>query len=909
MRRILTFLTVSLAALMLLPSASVGREPPNQNDPCSTAGRNTCDTNGVGFYKRYRYGIRWFGDFRGAVTGADPSFCIDLRWWYPAARFNYELISNRGLKNSNGRTISTADQARMSYALWNFGRSNNANQQAATMLYVHSLMRDGAVGEVDPGALNPTVVRIFNRISRNADRYRGPYTIRATVSSGLTIGKSATVQVRVISATGNAVPGVSVALAAQGASGLPASIRSNASGVARATFTPTSVAGLNIFATTNRVAANLPRIYRATTSPANRNAQRMAAAANQTLSTTVGANVTKGQIAISTRATPNDMLVGETNQDEVTVAGVPASTTRNVTVKVFGPFASQAAITCTGAPLSETVLAVRNGVNRASPFAPTIPGWYQYQLTFGGDDGLAPTTTSCDEQSERFRVRTQPRVTTVVQTPTLRPGGQLQDRVRVEGLAGQTVTVKAALYGPFGSREAIKCDAPLAWSGTLSFSADGEQLTAPVTLNTPGYYTYHETIDESETVKGVTTLCADVAETAIVIGTPTITTAVSSQQTAPGSQITDKVIINGLGPAVSAQVQVELWGPYDSIAAISCSGTPFATQTFTATGDGTYTTEPVTITKAGYFTYRESLAGAPTNDAATTRCGETAETTLSVPRPTVSTQTSETILPNQTLADTVLVSGLGQTPATVELKLYGPFASRTAVTCTGTPVWSGSIQVPGDGTYRSAAVRLPKVGFYTYQERLVPNGLVPEVINPCGRALETALVRPLILTGPGDPSPTAKVARSTSPAPTRVTIPSLNINAPVSASGIGLADGALAVPVNVRRLGWWRDGAAPGDAFGTTLIAGHVDSRTQGSGSFNKLRTAKVGAIVRVTDSAGRTRSYRITRVQRLLKANLPARVFTQRGARRLVLVTCGGPFSQTTRTYRDNIVVTAVPA
>lgn len=898
---------LSIAAIFVLPATSFAREPRNQNDPCSTAGRNTCGTNGVGFYKRYRYGIRWFGDFRGAVTGADPSFCIDLRWWYPASRFDYRLISNTGLKNSNGKIITAATQSRMSYALWNYGRSRNANQQAAVMLYIHSQMGDGAVGEVDPTALNSTVVSIFNRIKKNANRYRGPYRMQTSLSPNLTIGKTGTVRVKVISAAGYAVPGVTLSLSALGATGLPATIRTNSKGIGSATFTPTSVGSLRISARTARMAANLPRIYRATTSPARNNAQRMAAAASQTLASTAGASASPGQIAIATKATPNNQIVGDANSDEVTISGIPTGTTRALTVKAFGPFASQAAISCSGAAASTTTLNAHNGINHTATFAPSAPGWYQYQISFAGDTGLVGFTTACDEQSERFRVQAQPRVTTVVQSPTLRPGGQLRDIVRVSGLSGQSVTVSAKLYGPFTSRSAITCTGPLAWSGTLDYSADGEQLTAPATLTTPGYYTYHESIAGTELVKAVTTQCADVAETATVVGQPTVTTQISAQETRPGARITDSVVISGLG-AVAADVQVQLWGPYDSKAAISCSGTPYSTETFTATGDGTYRTQPVTLTKAGYYTYRESLAGSQLNDPAATNCAEDAETTIAIPRPTVYTRTQDAILPGGKLSDRVVVGGLGQTPATVELKLYGPFSSRTGVSCSGSPVWTGRVQVPGDGTYTSASVTLPKVGFYVYQERLLASGLVPEVLNSCGRALETALVRPLILTGFGDPTPTEKNARTTSSAPTRVQIPSLNIDGPVSGAGIDMTTGALAVPSNVRRLGWWRDGAAPADPHGTTLIAGHVDSAVQGNGVFKRLVASRVGTRIKVTTGDGRVRTYRVTSVRRILKAALPAGIFTQRGKRRLVLVTCGGPFDAAIGHYRDNIVVVAVP-
>ena len=41
----------------------------------------------------------------------------------------------------------------------------------------------------------------------------------------------------------------------------------------------------------------------------------------------------------------------------------------------------------------------------------------------------------------------------------------------------------------------------------------------------------------------------------------------------------------------------------------------------------------------------------------------------------------------------------------------------------------------------------------------------------------------------------------------------------------------------------------------------------------------------------------------------LPREVLRARGVPRLVLITCGGPFDQVRRSYRDNLVVYAVPA
>lgn len=910
--RLLPAATLLCAAALLLPASSLAKEPANQNDPCSSAGRNTCGTNGVGTYKNYRYGIRWFGDFRGAVPDAGPTFCIDLRWWYPAARYRYREISASGLRNTDGAAISATKQQQMAYALWNYGRSGNVNQQAAVMLYVHSLMGDGAPGEVDPSAVSRQTTNLFRTIDRQSRRYRGPYRVVTTVSDGLTVGAAATATIKVFSATGAAVPNVSLNLDAEGARGIPTRLATNRSGVARLNFTPDAVTGLRINVRTERLASTVPRIFRAQTAGAARNGQRMAAADSQQVSAAIAAPVAQGAMRVSTTATPTNPLLTEASTDTVVIAGAPASLVQTVQVNAFGPFPTAAAIVCTGTPAaSSTFQATGSGTFTTQPFTPTAPGWYTYQLTLPGSADVAGLTTPCAEPAESFRVQVQPRVRTVVSSAALRPSQSVYDRVFVEGLGGQAVTVNAALYGPFASREAIVCTTAPVWTGTLDVAADGEFATAPVTLTTPGYYTYHETIAESELVRPVTTTCGDIAETPVVIGTPQITTQVSAQQTAPGAQITDKVVVSGLG-VVAAAVQVELWGPFDTRAAISCSGTPFATQTFTATGDGTYTTEPITIDRAGYFTYRESMAGGPANDPASTVCGEAAETTLSTPAPLVTTiASSEVVKPGAKIFDTVNVTGMGKTPATVELELFGPFAVRSAIRCNGTPVATMRVPVTGDGSYESPKVTVRKVGFYAFRERIPASGLVPAFQGDCALVAETSLVAPLILTGRGDPTADQTLARLNGvggATPTRVTIAALRIDARANPVGIDTTLGALAVPIDIQRLGWWRDGQAPGAATGAVLIAGHVDSARRGGGAFVNLKNAKAGQRIKVTTSGGRVHTYRVTTVRRLLKTALPTSVFSARGRARLVLVTCGGPFLRQQGSYRDNIVVTAVP-
>ena len=100
---------------------------------------------------------------------------------------------------------------------------------------------------------------------------------------------------------------------------------------------------------------------------------------------------------------------------------------------------------------------------------------------------------------------------------------------------------------------------------------------------------------------------------------PKVVTTVSSQNVAPGTQITDTVKVSGLN-GESATVTAALYGPFATRAAIKCTGTAVWTGTIAATGDGTYVTQPFTVTTPGYYTYHESIAASGFVRATTTTC-------------------------------------------------------------------------------------------------------------------------------------------------------------------------------------------------------------------------------------------------------------------------------------------------
>ena len=914
-----TLLTTLLLVVAFVPAAAWAAEPPNQNDPCSRGGRDSCGTTGVGSYETYRYGLRWFGDYRRAVPGVKgPTFCLDLRFWYPSRKFDFaRRTTDTPFANRAGKVVSADKLARMSYAIHRFGDSGRRSGQQAVMLYVHQLMGDGAPGEVNPAALGPVVQSAFRRVARDSARYAGPYRLETSLPAGaesLPVRRRTTLEARVLAASGAAVPNVWLDVDLAGAGTLSERVRTNARGVARIAITPTSArTGIQGTIRSELMAAQAPAIYVPRRADAARNGQRLAAAATTRADATVAIAVTPAQVSVGTTAAPATLALGEVSRDTVAISGAFAGWSANVEVRLYGPARTRETISCTGEPAAATTYTAGLGASTTPPLVPTRPGWYGYQLVIPSSDEVDGLTTPCGEASELVKVEAQPTLKTQVSAPAVDPGAAVTDTVAVEGLGGEPVTVHATLHGPYPSADKITCEGPPVWSGSFEAAADGSYVTAPVTLTVPGYYTYRESIAASEFVRAVQTPCAEVAETTIVRGRPQITTQVSALETAPGATITDSVAVSGLG-ALSATVNVELWGPFPTREAIRCDGTPLATSTLTATGDGTYTSAPTTLEQAGYYSYRESIAATPAHAGATTACGEVAETTFTRAVPAVTTLvSSQVVRPGGRISDRIRVTGLGRTPAQVEVELFGPYRSRAAMTCAGAPYWKGTVAVQGDGEVRSPPVRLARAGFYTYRERIAGTAVVAGVQTPCGEETETSLARPLILTGRGDRAQSGSAVAAAAPAaalaaaPTRVALRRLGIDAAVYGVDVDTRLGVLDVPPNIDSVGWWRDGAAPGSSAGTILLAGHVDSVRRGAGAFYALKSARRGDTITVR-TGGTTRSYRVTSMRRVRKAALPTSIYRRTGERRLVLVTCGGPFDSRTKRYRDNVIVTALP-
>lgn len=140
--------------------------------------------------------------------------------------------------------------------------------------------------------------------------------------------------------------------------------------------------------------------------------------------------------------------------------------------------------------------------------------------------------------------------------------------------------------------------------------------------------------------------------------------------------------------------------------------------------------------------------------------------------------------------------------------------------------------------------------------------------------------------------------------PTRLSIPSLDVDASVEALGLN-ASGNMAAPTTYYTVAWYKDGPKPGEA-GNTVIAGHLDNSLGLAGVFYKLDQLQFGDTIVVRGEEGEAR-YAVRSMTVYDAENAPnEEIFATEGPSRLVLITCDGAWREGTRSYDKRLIVVA---
>jgi LPXTG-site transpeptidase (sortase) family protein len=152
-----------------------------------------------------------------------------------------------------------------------------------------------------------------------------------------------------------------------------------------------------------------------------------------------------------------------------------------------------------------------------------------------------------------------------------------------------------------------------------------------------------------------------------------------------------------------------------------------------------------------------------------------------------------------------------------------------------------------------------------------------------------------------------KAAYSVPPThPRELIIETLGINANIVPVGT-LKDNTLNAPKTAWDAGWYDQSALPGVNAGALLLDGHVNDALNTPGVFYKLHTLKTGDIIKIERGDKQLFTYRVVTIEQTpieqVDMNKLLRPITSE-KEGLNLITCGGTYDSTRKTYNDRVLV-----
>jgi sortase (surface protein transpeptidase) len=166
-----------------------------------------------------------------------------------------------------------------------------------------------------------------------------------------------------------------------------------------------------------------------------------------------------------------------------------------------------------------------------------------------------------------------------------------------------------------------------------------------------------------------------------------------------------------------------------------------------------------------------------------------------------------------------------------------------------------------------------------------------------------ALVVGMNSSGPsgfGSPAPLAASA------PTRVTVPSISAESSLVPTGLQ-ENGSLEVPPvsEPMQASWFDQSPTPGEV-GPSIVLGHVNGGGQ-PGIFANLKDVVAGSQVFIDRADGQRAVFEVSRVDTIPKDSFPTdAVYNDTANPQLRLITCGGDYDRSARSYLSNVIVYA---
>jgi PKD domain/Low-density lipoprotein receptor repeat class B len=310
-----------------------------------------------------------------------------------------------------------------------------------------------------------------------------------------------------------------------------------------------------------------------------------------------------------------------------------------------------------------------------------------------------------------------------------------------------------------------------------------------------------------------------------------------------GGQIDDTASLTG-GFNPSGQITFRLYGPGDS----SCSGSPAFTDTKTVAGNGDYQSGDFTPTEPGTYHWTARYSGDANNDPRQTACNAGSESVIvSKASPAISTSASADVVLGGSVHDTATLASGHNPGGQIAFRLYGP----NDPSCSGTPVFSNTKTVSGNGEYASSSFTPTKPGTYRWQASYSGDRNNRSAHTACGDSNESVLVaKPAVKRLRLDPRRFRARSRSTRPGPP---LPKAVKSAPRGTTIELKLDADSLVRFHVRRLGSSKPRRLPRArrGFNRNLTAGVNSVRFTGALGGKALKPGRYKLFARAVDPSG----------------------------------------------------------
>ena len=432
-------------------------------------------------------------------------------------------------------------------------------------------------------------------------------------------------------------------------------------------------------------------------------------AANQT-SVVSKASPTLTGLATST------VKVGTAIADSATLAGGFAAGD-HLTFRAYGPGNT----TCNGTPAYEAPVAVNgNGSYSPAGFSPG-PGLYRWTVQYPGDANNEAASLGCGAANQTSTVSKASPTLSGAAT-SVKVGLSIADSVTLTGGFSPSGEVTFSVYGPGDSG----CTGlPLE---TTSAPIQSTHATSPGFLaQQAGEFHWTAEYPGDANNEAASLGCGAANQTSVVSKASPTLTGLATSTVKVGTAIADSATLAG-GFAAGDHLTFRAYGPGNT----TCNGTPAYEAPVAVNGNGSYS--PAGFSPGpGLYRWTVQYPGDVNNEAASLGCGAANQSSaVGVIAVTLAAGATNATVGNPVTAAATIKEGAIPT-GQVKFDAFSPGDTD----CSKAAVFSSTIGVSGNGSYRSAAFVPTRVGAFRWSVSYSGDANHSKTAVGCGKAVSS----------------------------------------------------------------------------------------------------------------------------------------------------------------------------